>query len=442
MTGVQTCALPIFDLPAGPLAVAIGYEHRLQSASFTPDPIVAAGLGADIPAQPASGKYHVDVVFGEVRIPIVKEKPGFYSLEANGAIRHSRYSTSGSSTTYTATGLYKPIQDLLLRGSYATGFRAPSLGELFGGRSRFDLPVNDPCSNIAGSPYQSSAAVRANCTANGVPASGSYAEDPGQVPVITQGNRSLKPETSKSLLLGTVYSPAWARNSFASAFSIELNYYDIKVSKAIAALDANLALNNCALLGDAASCARIIRTGNGFVNEIDGTLQNLDSIKTKGIDLIATYRSRRGPAGTFGLHANASWLLKYVLSASNGFVVLNRRGTERGSPDQAFPKFKGNATADWTLGDFGASVTGRYIAKVTELKGDGTPHDLGSRFYTDLQLNYTPSVLDRRFALTAGVNNVFDKDPPGCFSCSVNNFDPTTYDVPGQFGYLRVSYKM
>ena len=432
----------LIDLPAGPLAIAIGYEHRLQSASFTPDPIVAAGLGADIPAQPAKGKYSVNEFFGEVRIPIVKEKPGLYSLEFNGAARHSSYSTSGSSTTYTATGLYKPVQDLLLRASYATGFRAPSLGELFGGRSRFDLPVNDPCSNIAGSPYQSSATVRANCAANGVPVSGSYAEDPGQVPVITQGNRNLKPETSKSLLLGTVYSPAWARNSFASAFSVELNYYDIRVNKAIAALDSNVTLNNCALLGDAASCARIIRTANGFVNEIDGTLQNLDGIKTKGIDLIATYRSRRGPAGTFGLHANASWLLKYVLSASNGFVVIDRRGTERGSPDQAFPKFKGNATLDWTLGDVGASFTGRYVEHVTEDLGGGATHRLGSRFYGDIQLNYNPSMLDHRFALTAGVNNVFDKDPPGCFTCSVNNFDPTTYDVPGQFGYLRVSYKM
>ena len=432
----------LVDLPAGPLAVAIGYEHRLQSASFTPDPIVAAGFSADIPAQPASGKYRVDEVFGEIRVPIVKEKPGFYSLEANGAVRHSNYSTSGSSTTFTATGLWKPVQDLLLRGSYATGFRAPSLGELFGGRSRFDLPVNDPCSNIPGSPYQSSAAVRANCAANGVPVSGSYAEDPGQVPVITQGNRGLKPEKSKSLLIGTVYSPAWARNSFASAFSIELNYYDIKVDKAIAAVDPNLVLNNCALLGDAASCALVIRTGNGFVNEIDGTLQNLDSIKTRGIDLIANYRSRRGPAGTLGLHVNASWLLKYVLTASNGFIVLDRRGTERGSPDQAFPKFKGNATADWALGDFGASVTGRYIAHVTEIKGDGNPNRLGSRFYTDLQLLYTPSYLDKRFAITAGVNNVFNQDPPACFSCSLNNFDPTTYDVPGQFGYLRVSYKM
>lgn len=433
----------LIDLPAGPLAVAVGYEHRVQSASFTPDPIVAAGLSADIPAQPASGRYHSDEVFGEVRIPILKEVPGAYSLEANGAVRHARYSTSGSSTTYTLTGLWKPVQDLLLRGSYATGFRAPSLGELFGGRSRFDLPVNDPCSNIAGSPYQSSAAVRANCAADGVPISGSYAEDPGQVPVITQGNLNLKPEKSKSLLVGAVYSPSWARsNGFASALTFELNYYDIKVDKAISAVDSNLTLNNCALLGDAASCARIIRTSNGFINEIDGTLQNLDSIETRGIDFIGNFRSRQGPAGTFGLHANATWLLKYVLSASNGFIVLNRRGTERGSPDQAFPKFKGNATIDWTKGDFGASLTGRYVAKVTEIKGSGEPNTLNSRFYGDIQLLYTPTMLDRRFTFAAGVNNVFNQDPPGCFSCSVNNFDPTTYDVPGQFGYLRVSYKM
>ncbi len=433
----------VVDLPAGPLAIAVGYEHRSQSASFTPDPIVSAGFSADIPAQPASGKYHVDEVFGEVRIPILKEVPGFYSLEANGALRHSRYSTSGSSTTYTLTGLWKPVRDLLLRGSYATGFRAPSFGELFGGRSRFDLPVNDPCSNIVGSPYQTSATVRANCAANGVPVSGDYAEDPGQVPVITQGNQNLKPEKSKSFLLGAVYSPGWARNNgFASALSFELNYYDIRVDSAIAALDSNLALNNCALLGDPASCARIIRTNNGFINEIDATLQNLDSIKTRGLDFIANYRSQKGPVGTFGVHANATWLLKYELSASNGFVVLNRRGTERGSPDQAFPKFKGNATIDWTLGDFGASVTGRYVAKVTEITGSGAPNTLNSRIYGDLQLLYTPSALDRRFTFTAGVNNVFNQDPPACFSCSLNNFDPTTYDVPGQFGYLRVSYKM
>ncbi len=431
----------LIDLPAGPLSVALGYEHRRQGASFTPDPIVSAGLGADIPAQPASGHYNVDEAYAEIRVPILKEQPFAYSLEANGAIRHSNYSISGSSTTYTVTGLWKPVQDLLLRGSYSTGFRAPSLGELFGGRSRFDLGVNDPCSNIPGSPYRSSATVRANCAADGVPISGSYQEDPGQVPVITQGNLNLKPEKSRNVTFGAVYSPAWARGN-GSNFNIEANYFDIRVKDAIGAVDPNLTLNNCALRGDAPSCALVVRTFNGFVNEIDGTLQNLDSIRTKGLDATLNYRSPGTSIGRFGLSANATWLLKYVLTASNGFVVLNRKGTERGSPDQAFPKFKGNATIDWSLGDFAASFTGRYIDSVTEITGAGTPNKLGSRFYGDVQFVLTPSFLERRVALTLGVNNVFDKDPPGCFSCSVNNYDPTTYDVPGQFGYARISYKM
>jgi iron complex outermembrane receptor protein len=433
----------IIDLPAGPVGFAVGYEHRIQSASFDPDPIVAAGLGADIPAQPAAGRYNVDEIYGELRIPLLKEKPFFYSLEVNGAVRHSSYSISGSSTTYTGTGLWKPVQDLLLRGSYSTGFRAPSLGELFGGRSRFDLPVTDPCSNIAGSPWQTSATVRANCVANGVPANGSYAEDPGQLPVITQGNLNLRPEKSRNLLFGAVYAPAWARSGgFAKNFSIEANYYDIRVSKAIGAVDPNLTLNNCALRGDAASCALVIRTSNGFINEIDGTLQNLDSIRTKGLDVTLNYVTPDTGIGTFGLTANATWLLKYVLSASNGFVVLDRKGTERGSPDQAFPKFKGNATVNWTIGDVAASFTGRYVDSVVEQGGPAGTNRLNSRFYGDIQLTFTPSFLDQRFAFTAGVNNVFNQDPPACFSCSLNNFDPTTYDVPGQFGYLRVSYKM
>ena len=433
----------LFDLPAGGLDVAFGYEHRDQKARFTPDPIVSSGLGADIPAQPAAGRYNVDEFYGEVRIPIVKDRPGFYSLEADGAVRHSAYSISGSATTYTVNGTWKPIRDLLFRGAYSTGFRAPSLGELFGGRSRFDLPANDPCTSATGGLFPTNATVRANCIANGVPADGSYKEDQGgQLPVITQGNTALKPEKSTNLTFGAVYSPAWARSGGGS-FSIEADYHDIKVKNAIGAVDPNVTLSNCALLGDAASCALVVRTRNGFINEINGTLLNLDSIRTQGIDVSASYRTPMTGFGRFGLTANAAFLTKYILTASNGFVVLNRKGTERGSPDQAFPKFKGNATIDWSMGAFGASFTGRYIQSVTEIDTNtGLPHKMGERFYGDVQLNFNPDWMEKRLQLTLGVNNLFDTDPPACVSCSLNNYDPTTYDVPGQFGYVRLSYKM
>ncbi len=432
----------LFDLPAGPVGIAVGYEHRYQSASFDPDPIVAAGLGADIPAQPSSGHYNVDELYGEIRVPLLKDKPGAYSLEVSGALRYSHYSITGGSTTYTLTGLYKPVHDLLLRTAYSTGFRAPSLGELFGARSRFDLPADDPCTSAAGGLFPTNATVRANCIANGVPADGSYAEDQGgQLPVITQGNQNLKPEKSRNFTAGIVYAPEWARRGGGS-FNAELNYYDIKLTDAIGAVDPNVTLNNCALLGDPASCLLVKRTANGFVNQIDGTLGNLDSIRTKGLDATVVYRTGQTGAGRFGVTVNATRLIKYVLTASNGFVVIDRVGTERGSPDQAFPKWKGNATLDWNMGDVAASLTGRYIASVKEQGGPNGTNRLGSRLYTDIQVIYTPSMFDRRVGLTLGINNLFDRDPPACYSCSVNNYDPTTYDVPGQFGYARLTYKM
>jgi len=80
---------------------------------------------------------------------------------------------------------------------------------------------------------------------------------------------------------------------------------------------------------------------------------------------------------------------------------------------------------------------------VTEINPNtGNPHKLGARFYGDFQINFTPEALDRRLLFTVGVNNMFDQDPPACYSCSLNNYDPTTYDVPGQFGYVRLQYKM
>ena len=434
----------LFDLPAGPVGVAVGYEHRYQKGTFDPDPVIVAGLGADIPAQPAAGHYNSDEIYAELRVPILADTPFFQSLDVDGTARHSNYSTSGSKTTYTGSALWKPIKDLLLRGSYATGFRAPAIGELFGAASRADAPVDDPCTNVVGSPYQSSATVRANCTANGVPANGSYQEPTGgQLGVLTGGNTALKPETSRTLLFSAVYSPAWARSAgFASQLSLEGNYYDIKVNNAIGTINPQITLSRCAETGDPVSCANVIRTASGLVSRIIGTLQNINGIRTRGIDLTFNYRTPTTPVGVFGLSASGNYLLKYYETSpvATGIQKTNYKGTTRGFPDQSYPKIKGNATIDWQLGDIDASFTGRYIHSVVETDGSG--NKLNARFYGDVQLVFSPAFLDHKFAFTAGVNNVFNQGPPPCFSCTSANFDPTTYDIPGQFGYLRVAYKM
>jgi iron complex outermembrane receptor protein len=429
----------LFDLPGGPVGVALGYEHRDQRGSFNPDPIIQAGLGADIPAQAARGRFNVDEVYGELRLPLIRDVPFLNLVELNGAVRHSNFSTFGSNTTLTGGGLLKPVADLLLRGQYAESYRAASIGELFGAQSRFDQPLADPCSNIAGSPYQTSATVRTNCAANGVPTNGSYAEPTGQLPVLTGGNAALQPETARTWLFGGVYSPEWARQGFASALSLEVNYYDIKVKGAIASIPADVLLNRCPETGDALSCAAVVRTPSGIISSINGVLLNTSAIRTRGIDVTFNARTRDTGAGLFGLSISGNYLLKYSeeVPATTGTTVIDYTGTERGSPDQAYPHFKGQATLDWDIGPVAAAFTGRYIDNVAET-ADG--NELKSRFYGDVQLTFRPGWVGERLGLTLGINNVFDTDPPACFSCSLNNYDPTTYDVPGRFGCARLSY--
>ncbi|MEA3038310.1 MAG: iron complex outerrane recepter protein, partial [Sphingomonadales bacterium] len=322
----------LFDLPGGPLGIALGAEHRDQRGRFDPDPTVAAGLGSDIPALPTKGNFNVDEVYGELRAPLLANTPFFQKLELSFAARYSDYSTSGAKTTMKAGVDWKPVQDLLFRGSWAQGFRAPSIGELFGTPSRFDQEIVDPCSAVGG---QIPAAVKANCIAHGVPANGSYVQANPQLPVITGGNQNLKAETSESWGFGGVYSPRWARR-----VSLEANYFHYKVKGAIQAIDAEVLLGRCAATGDAFSCAAITRTASGAVAQIRGLLQNIASIETDGVD--ATFSARTGDtgAGRFGLYWTSTFLFNYAITvpATNGTTKIKREGTEQGSPDQAYPK--------------------------------------------------------------------------------------------------------
>ena len=420
-----------FDLPGGPFGIAIGVEHRNQKGRFDPDPTVAAGLGSDIPALPTKGQFNVDEVYAELRAPLLADTPFFQRLELSFAARYSDYSTSGSKTTYKAGVDWKPVKDLLLRGSWGQGFRAPSIGELFGTPSRFDQEIVDPCSAVGG---QIPAAVRTNCVAHGVPANNSYVQTNPQLPVITGGNQALKAETSESYGFGGAYSPSWARH-----FSVEANYFHFRVKGAIQAIDANVLLGRCAATGDAFSCAAITRTASGAIAQIRGLLQNIASIETDGVDATLNFRSGETGAGKFGLFWTNTFLFNYAVTvpATNGTTRIKREGTEQGSPDQAFPKYKSTAVLDWTLGDFAASLTGRYISGVVEANANRLHH----RLYTDIQLRWEGEGLGG-FGFAIGANNLFNKAPPACFSCGLNNMDPTTYDVPGTFFYARATYKM
>ena len=420
----------LMELPGGTLGLAIGAEHRNYSGRFDPAPIVSAGLGSDIPALPTKGSFHVNEIYAELNAPILANLPAVELLELNGAVRYSDYSRSGSTTNFKGGVNWKPVRDLRFRGSYSEGFRAPTIGELFGTPTRFDQELADPCSADQNPTGQ----VLANCQAQGVPAG--YQQLNPQISVLTGGNDALTPETSKGWNLGAVYSPA-----FVPGFSVEADYYNIKVDGAIQAIDANTTLERCVVQNDAAACANISRVSSGQITQIRGLLQNIAGIETDGLDLNFAYRTRPASWGTLGFTLNNSFLFNFdvIVPTAEGTETISREGTEQGSPDQAFPKHKAIGIVDWTGRMFGATLTGRYIKSVIESQNG---NKLNSRLYVDGQLRFTPSWLSDGLGFAIGVNNLFDKDPPGCISCGLNNFDPTTYDVPGRYYYARVSVKL
>jgi len=392
----------LFELPGGPLGLAAGYEHRYQFGSFDPDPIVAAGLGADIPALPARGSTKADELYGEFRAPLLKGRPFFNLLEASFAVRYSHYSLFGDTTNLKAGFLWQPSPDITFRGNWAQGFRAPSIGELFGAASRFDNPLTDPCNNFVTLP----ANVQQNCVANGVPASlPNYVQNGGpgsQIGVTTGGNKALKPETSNSYTAGVVLSPSFLRNTgFSKRFDLEVNYYDINLQGAIRAIGADTLLSRCALTNDPLSCATIRRSpATGNVLGINALLQNIGAITTNGVDATITYRSPDTGIGSFGLFFSNTYMIKYreIVPATAGFTRIARDATERGSPDQAFPRYKANAALDWSLGPVNANVTGRYISAVRETQNKD--FRLKPKFYLDVALGFRPPILADRLRLT------------------------------------------
>lgn len=428
----------LIDLPAGPLAFAVGLERRRNEGYFQPDAIVAAGLSSDIPAQPASGKITVKEAYGELRVPILADMPFFQRLDASVAARVFDYSTSGSGETYKAGLSWRPVDELLFRGSYGEGFRSPSIGELFGTASRFDQEVVDPCSGFSAA---TPANVRANCIARGVPANGSYTQLNPQISVITSGNRNLKPETSESWNFSGVWEPAALKDTaYSRNVSLEVAYSNIKLDKAIQAQNGQALLDRCAQTGDALACATITRTASGQVAGIANPLINIGGIQTRAIDVNFIWTSPEWSVGTFGARWYTTRLLEFTefVPTSGGLAAVEREGTERGSPDQAYPKTKSTLMLDWDKADFGATLTGRYLSKVQEA---GDPNKLEARLYVDAQLRWSPRFLDEGLGVAVGVNNLFDKDPPGCVTCGLNNYDPNAYDAPGRFMYLRLSYK-
>jgi iron complex outermembrane receptor protein len=437
----------VLNLPAGGLDFAAGFEHRRLEGSYTPDAVVVAGNSNGVPSLPTSGKYSINELYGELAVPLLKNVTLAKKLDLSLATRYSDYSTFGN-TVNSKVGLrWQPVKDLTLRGNYAEGFRAPSVGESFGSPARFDATLTDPCTDATGQ-------TRANCAALGV-ANPNFEQANTQISVRTGGNRALKPETARSYTGGAVYSPSWAdKTVWSDRVDFDVTYYNHRVKNAIQAPDAQTQLNRCVASGDPNSifCQGITRSSTGDINGFNNTLRNLGTINTQGWDFGTNWSSPRWVVGRFGVNWQTTYIQNYK-SIATDTGLAEPRGVGVEVTDSGIPRWKSTLRTTWNLAPFSAGYTLRYLSSLTEQCGDaaglstcnngvGTTNKLDAIVYSDVQASFAlPKVYGMQATISGGVNNVFDAGPPICVSCSLNGYDASNYDIAGRFGYVQATIK-
>jgi len=423
----------LFELPAGWLSFAAGFEHRKESGYSSPDAFIANGLTSGNSFTATSGEYSLDDAYIEVAIPLLKDLPGAQLLELNAATRYSDYSNFGNTLNSKFGFKWKPLDEVLVRGNWAEGFRAPSITNLYRGDSDTFATYSDPCS--ANGRFAGTAAVLANCGARGVPA-GFVAEynsgggvNGGQTiyPFTLGGNPDLTPETATSKTLGVVYSPSWA-----TGLNISLDWWSIELENRISSFAANTILDKCYVDNISSYCDLITRDATGlvtgmFIGPINAGFQELE-----GYDLTVKYRLADTSVGTFGFTLDSTYVTKNRSrdSTQDDWEALNGKYYE----SDPYWRLRGNLTTDWTYGDFSASWMIRYRSGLTEAVSEGT---LESITYHDLQLSYN---LPWNATVRVGANNIFAKDPPVTLDAFANSFDPQ-YDIPGRYMYMQYTQR-
>lgn len=369
----------LFDLPAGPVSVALGGEYTREEAEATQDAASAARQYFTGNFQPFEGERNVKEAFAETVVPVLRDLPLIRSLELNAAARLTDYSTSGSVTTWKLGASWEVSPDLRLRVTRSRDIRAPSLSELFTRGSTGTQFVFDPQTNRQVS-------VLANTT----------------------GNPALTPEVAKTWTAGVVYRPSWA-----PGLGFSVDYYDIRLTDAIAAVTAPQTVLLC-FGAVPALCNNIIRDGSGTITQINLLPTNVAFLETSGWDVEASYRRDLGP-GAVSVRALASYLSKLDRVDPDGTV--RRLAGAIGDFYGGQPKFKAQVSATYDQGPFSGTAKVRLLgdAKLDSAwvhgvdVDDNTVPRIG---YLDLRASYRFTISGADSELSLAVDNVLDTDPP------------------------------
>jgi outer membrane receptor protein involved in Fe transport len=438
----------LFDLPAGTVSLATGVSYRKESTSTQADPLWTGdenGLCGVVEfcASTLAGGFNVKEAYAEALVPLLSDLPGIRSLNLTLGSRWSDYSTVGSKTNSKVALEWRPLDDLLLRGTVSQVFRAPNTGELYAGVAGDSATANDPCNGYTGGHDVACA---------NVPTNGSYRQADGQVAGKASGSvlagYQLKPETGRSYDIGLVYDPHWLEG-----LSFSVDSWKINLKDTISQVSAQTVLNQCYANPASAFCALVHRNGNGTINYVAEPTVNLGKLWAAGTDVGLAYRFPETAYGKFAASLNGTYVKRYDINPDTTdphSVVIHNAGIYTYSYGN-FPRWRGLGTLNWSMGNFSASWRLRYVGRTQIGSSDltqglsadaalpGIERKIGAYVYHNVQVAYKVEPWHTRFEL--GVDNLADKQPPLYFANNVTNAntDVATYDLLGRYYWMRAT---
>lgn len=439
----------LFDLPNGsPVLFAAGLSYYKEKFQSKPSQFAQANLDDPVTGTPAAGGPGTgDQRFGDssASIPYGADRKVFGAftevsltpldwLELTGAVRYDDYDDVGDTTNYKGSFKITPVQQLLIRGSFGTGFHAPTVPQLNAARQAYGVTSSNY--DCLGTPLEAIAnGLGATCRPNQT-----------QYDVVAGGNAELIPEKSKQASLGFVYEPI-------PRFSVGADYWWIKIKDAFGQIDEGEAFDNPTKYPDAWTTNLDIATGINYL-AYNQTNLNTGNEEYSGIDLNLQGRWDVG-IGMLRSQFAATYMLTSKKQLLQGGEYYRDIGDYSSPLDEVTFRWSGRILTALDVGNWSHTLTLNYKSgyKDKETTVDGIDAngdfngeladvrlDVGDYYTVDWQTSW--AAYDW-LTVTVGALNLFDKDPP--MSLTDANFqvgyDARYYDPRGRVLFGNVSVK-
>lgn len=393
----------LFDLPAGPVGLAVGGQFRYNERSVDPNLLANQNRFFFLIGTPdAEGDQTAYAVFGETIVPIADW------LEVQAAVRYENYGGEiGSSVDPKVAVLVQPTDFLSLRGSYSTAFRAPQVGQTIGEGVSI-VGVFDPV----------------NPTGPGVVFT----------PVRTRGNPNLLPEEADTYNVGLTVEPF-------EGFSASVDYWRFEYDNLITSASAQgVVLANPFGAG-------IVRAG-GVLQQVNVGLINAPSLETDGLDIGMEYNGAVPNSDVnFRVMANATHIMNYELQTVAGAPPVELAGSRnRTNIATATPRWRGDVSVIANKGSHTLSLTGRYIHHFTNDDPVAVGERISSWTIFDGQYSFDLPAFDElsnaQPRLSVGATNIFDRDPPIATTNRAFPIATKVHDPRGRVVYFRLGVSL